>query len=190
MLADPEQKPLEFLKQDGIVRITLPNNKLDSMNTVLVVETEGLPEVHNLYPSEDDHGIINIPAKEISIVDNSFSFFDEDEGLVRMKDTKRAWLNGWFEVKTPGEYRIVISQSNADSCNNNSYWIRINGQKYTVPVENSNASGTIIDQEAGYIEFEDAGVFNFTIRPTDWYLQTTKIMVNLKNIKLIPENGD
>ena len=186
LLADPGQKPLEFSKQGGIVKVFLPKNIPDSINSILVVETEGLPEVQNLYPSEDNHGIINIPAKEISIVNNSFSFFDKDEGLVRMKDTKRAWLNGWFEVKTPGKYQIVISQLYADTSNNHSYWIRVNGQRYTVPVENSTASDAFIDQEAGIIEFADSGVFNFTIRPTNWYLQTDNTLVKIKDIRFIP----
>jgi alpha-L-fucosidase len=184
LLSDQNHNSLTYNRNNGVLRVQLPASAPDSINSVLVIETEGKPIVQNSYPAEDEDGIITIPADKINLVDRRFSSRQMEGKLVRLLSTRRAWLNGWFEVKTPGKYQIVITQSGTDTVNN-SYWIRINNKKYTVPVEAQNDSG-FSDRSAGLIEFAKAGVYNFTIRPTDWYLRTEKVLVDIKKIQFIP----
>lgn len=185
MLADPTQKQLEFSKEGNKIRISLPENKPDSINSIIVVETDDVADIQNFLPAEDKNGTINIPARKITIIEERFSSLNEDQSVLSINDTRRAWVNGSFEVNFPGKYDIYINNSKGDSCNNISYWIKINGKKIDVPIIASGSAEEFTNQMVGNVEFKNAGVYNYTIRPTDWYLETDNILTKIKNIQLV-----
>lgn len=185
MLADPTQKQLEFSKEGNKIRISLPENKPDSINSIIVVETDDVADIQNFLPAEDKNGTINIPARKITIIEKRFSSLNEDQSVLSINDTRRAWVNGSFEVNFPGKYDIYINNSKGDSCNNISYWIKINGKKIDVPIIASGSAEEFTNQMVGNVEFKNAGVYNYTIRPTDWYLETDNILTKIKNIQLV-----
>ncbi len=40
--------------------------------------------------------------------------------------------------------------------------------------------------DAGVVEFEEAGVYNLTLQPRDFWIQTDQVLVYLKSLRLEP----
>ncbi|UII78746.1 alpha-L-fucosidase [Flagellimonas sp. CMM7] len=187
LLADPTKTLLDFEEKKDCLTVVLPKNLPDSINSIVVIETQGKPEVKNFLPTEDDKGVITISSKEMNIIDNRFSSFTEHDSILKVYDTRRAWVNGSFEVASPGTFELFAHQTKSDTVQNTSYWIKINDNKLTVPVVDSLEKDKFIKQSIGKIKFDKAGIYNYTIRPTDWYWKTKQVFVKIKTLELIKD---
>lgn len=191
LLNDPKKAPLDFQVNNSVLNVNLPVECPDSVNTVLVIELDGVPEIQNSYPTNNQNDVINISADKISRVDKRFTSYNKDLNIVGIKDSRRAWVNGWYKVNKPGKYKLLIEQASTriDSGLNNSYWFRTNGIKKVVELKyNDNNEELFSNVDAGIIQFDNKGVYNFTIRPVLWNLNTKHTLVKIKNIKLVKLN--
>jgi alpha-L-fucosidase len=184
LLADGNR--LEVKREEGGVVVSLPREAPDKNSSILVVEIEGDPDVENSYRTNDADRSITIPAAEIVPVNERFGRFNDSTGVLAVLRTSRSLQNGQFHVAKPGRYKVVVEQA-ADAFQNEVYWVRINYQKLNIRVRDTGSLSRFVEVEAGVVEFEGAGVYNLTLQPRDYWIETDQVLVYLRSLRLVPE---
>jgi len=74
----------------------------------------------------------------------------------------------------------------ADAFEEEIYWVRINYQKVNVPVRDTGNQRKLTTVKTGIVEFDELGVYNFTLQPEQYWIQTDQLLVYLKSMRLKP----
>jgi alpha-L-fucosidase len=187
-LTDPQQQALTVQTSGSRVSIDLGTREFDAIDTVVVLEFAGELTVENLsLPRANNHGVIYIAANDINIVDGRFSAYNPNTQTLDVLNTRRSWQNGAYQIDQPGTYRLIIEQS-AVGKQGKRYFIRTHDKKFSHAIESSASTDTFQQVELGIVRFTEKGVYNFTLRPEQFFLDTQEPLFSIHSISLVPVN--
>lgn len=111
LLADPGRKPLALKQQNETVRITLPASAPDPRDSVLGLDTAGVPEVVTGILQQPD-GTTTLPATLANIHrSGAGSLRLDSRGVIEHWTDKNEWLDWQFQASTPGDYEVTLVTS-------------------------------------------------------------------------------
>ena len=168
LLSDKRQK-LSYKFEEGDLLIDVPAAVPDPVNTVIVVETKGKPEVISNMPSLKE-GKILLPADFADIHNPGYGTHAKFEGsgeksVITNWIDPRVFLEWTFNVTEPGIYNIKALVKADEPAK-----VSIGVRDKTVEAEIQETKGEFEDINLGEIEISDTGDLVFALRPVhdDW----------------------
>jgi alpha-L-fucosidase len=163
LLADKDQM-LSYKFEEGDLIIDVPANVPDPINTVIVVETRGKPEVSSNMPSLKD-GKITLPADFSDIHNPGYGTHAQlegsgDESLITNWIDPRVWLEWMFNTSEPGIYDLEALVRAAEPSR-----IIIEILEEEMEAEIPGTSGEISRIKLGEIEITESGDLVLELHP-------------------------
>lgn len=185
LLSDPEKKPLAVERKSGdTVVITVPEAAPDKIDSVIVLEIEGEPNVVAMPIRADGDGRIVLLAGDAEIAGETARL--ESRGR---EENIGFWTDpadrvGWrFEVGRPGTYRVAIRVACATGSEGAEYTVKVGGRLLSGKVASTGGWDKFVDVSLGEFTFEQAGVYALTVVPKN---NPGGAVMNLARITLTP----
>ena len=182
LLTDKSTK-LSVTKSEKQTRITLPPEAPDNPVSVLILETDGPPEVEPQVVLQDEHGKIECNYLTAVTHGNAVTRFNRKGGFHISKwrgpEDSVKWV---AKIDKPGKFRVNITYAA------NREW---EGKKFEIAIGDSHIEKNVIhtgdwyeflELPVGYAELPEAGEYTLTIRPEKagdtylMYLQSLTLM--------------
>jgi alpha-L-fucosidase len=166
--------------------ISLPAKAPDTPASVVVIETEGLPEVVKKEVTQDEKGILELNYLTASTYGNAVTRFNRKGGfhISKWKEPQDSVV--WsVRIKKPGKFKLVITYAANEEWLDKPYLISVDNhviEKKVIP------TGGLFEYRffpIGYIEFPEEGVYSLTIRPDNI---DEDYLMYLLSLTLSPEN--
>ena len=172
--------------KDG-VRVQVPGNAVDPIDTVLVLEIEGEPKVvvpppRPLGPRTD--GVIELPATRASIVGETAHL--ESKGG---RDNIGFWTNPkdavrWeFEIRRPGTYAVEVDYACPAGTEGSRFIVAVGTEHVQGTVESTGSFEKFATKTLGEITLSPADRYTLTVQPTS---MPHGAVMNLAEIRLLP----
>lgn len=184
MLASGES--LSFKTGDGNLQIDIPVTAPDPVNTVIIADIDGEPDVASNMPVQAEDGSITLPVR-LGFIHNPgygehayLSDIERDAYLTNWVD-RRTRVEWMFKIDTAGEFKIMAEYA-SESPNKLSFESEKQTEIYDLVETGSMSDFQRI--EIGTIKIEDSGDQIITIRPAedDWTgLQLKNIILTLND---------
>ena len=166
------------------VRITLPVKAIDNPISVLILETEGLPEVepHQVLPGEN--GEYEFTYLTAITQGNAVTRFNRKGGFHISKwEGPEDYVEWIADIKKPGKFRLNISYSANMDWEGKAYEIYINNKQFEKTVIPTGGLFEFQEFPVGYIELPETGKISVKIRPK---LASDSYLMYLRSLTLIP----
>ena len=184
LLADPSKKTLSFKRIDPLdVRINVPANAPDSVNTVVVLETNGTMQTDSVRLLSANGVNNRLLAFDAELVGKGFGFGDGK--------TDKYYVNGWskkdqlikwnFRLIQPATYKVILKYL-ADNSDAGRYEIKIEGLVKT---------GEVLSSEKDEVKTINLG--EVSLQPGTHTLQITPIeitksgLMKILEVQLVPQ---
>ncbi len=183
LLGEPPGKALAFERagEDWIVR--LPAKAPDPVDSVVLLEIEGAPEVDNsIQPLPD--GTILLSAGDTTI-HGYRARYTKGRGMDAVtRWTRRSqWLSWKFRVKKPGSFRVKITYSCPKGREGTRFSLRVDGNILSRKVRSTGSSGKFLSFDLGRITLASPGVYQAEIRPVS---VPKGLVMNFRSLRLEP----
>ncbi len=187
LLVDDNSK-LKFTQTLNTLTIGVPPNPVDPVNTVIVLDIEGKPDVQPPVVEEDINNTFNLDFVTAITGGKTVKRFNRKGNFHVSKWTGPDDTITWhFTVADPGVFNVLITYAAQEEWQNNEYIVTVGEQQLTAQTE---PTGDWYDYKIfniGKIQFDQPGKYTLTIKPKagmDHYL------MYFKDIRLVRENGD
>ncbi|MEF8985269.1 MAG: alpha-L-fucosidase, partial [Bacteroidales bacterium] len=185
MLVDKEKK-LDVKRNDDQIRISLPSDPADEINSVAVLEIEGDPKVDPLIIKQEGNQPIQLECKNAITKGSAIKRYNRKGKYHISKWKKPEDLIQWHvDVEVPGSYNIFINYSARPE------W---EGQPYIVNAGENELESQVIGSEGWYeyntfkmgqIEFNEKGKHLVKIYPKE---ASDEHLMYFKSMELRPIN--
>ncbi|MBS3771878.1 MAG: alpha-L-fucosidase [Bacteroidales bacterium] len=185
MLVDKEKK-LDVKRNDDQIRISLPSDPADEINSVAVLEIEGDPNVDPLIIKQEGNQPIQLECKNAITKGSAIKRYNRKGKYHISKWKKPEDLIQWHvDVEVPGSYNIFINYSARPE------W---EGQPYIVNAGENELESQVIGSEGWYeyntfkmgqIEFNEKGKHLVKIYPKE---ASDEHLMYFKSMELRPIN--
>jgi alpha-L-fucosidase len=184
LLADKKTKLAVTRESNETVVINVPEKALDPIDTVVVLEIKGKPDiaVQGLKQSKD--GSVTLQAVDADIHGDTAQY-ESGNG----KDNIGYWTNAqdyvtWdFEVVAPGRFNVEITFACEQGIGGSEYSINIAEQQLSETVRETGSWTNFVSEKLGTIKIDKAGTNTLTVRPKN---MPRGAVMNLKSITLVP----
>lgn len=185
LLSDAEKKPLAVERRGAdSVAITLPETAPDRINSVVVLEIEGEPNVVAVPIRPQADGSIVLAAEDVEIAGQTARLEKRggEENIGHWTDP--ADRVGWqFEVEKAGAYRVEIRLACAPGSEGAEYAVKVGGQQLRGQVESTGGWDKFVNVSLGTLVFESPGRHALTVVPRS---NPGGAVMNLARITLSP----
>lgn len=188
-------RPLEFRKDDGLVSIRLPGGAMDELDTVVVLEINGEPEVDPPVVVQKGNSPVKLTAVTAVTTGKSIKYYNTlgDYHISRWDNPHDSvtWL---MRIDRPQGYQVWITYSAREK------W---QGRKYRVSVDSASLEATVLNTHAycgdtglpceagfqyrtyniGIVDLPIAGQYKLVINPVT---SAGHSLMYLKSIQLTP----
>jgi len=185
LLCDKDAKALEVTQAEGKISLAVPAEAPDKVDTVVVLEIEGDPDVDvsstAAIPQSPD-GTVALKAADAALHGESVQYESGDG-----KDNVGYWTNagdwvGWdFTITKPGEFTVEIAFACDDGSGDSEYTVGVGDQKLSDKIEATGSWTDFKSKELGKIKLDKAGRHTLEVRATS---KPNLAVMNLKSITL------
>jgi len=166
--------------------ISIPQTAPDAIDSVVVLEIEGKPEVEVTASSvqQMEDGKILLKAADATIHGDTAQY--ESGGG---KDNIGFWTNSndfveWnFKVSRPGGFSVTIAFACEQGTGGSEYTVAVAGKDLSGKVRETGDWTTFVTDELGVVEIPNAGQYTLTVKPRT---MPGYAVMNLKAITLVP----
>ena len=186
MLFRSKDKSLKIpVEQTGIsVQFTLPSKAVDHPLTVLVVETEGLPEVEPQSVLAGEKGSYDFTYLHAITHGNAVTRFNRKGGFHISKwEGPEDYVEWIADITKPGKFRLNIFYSANREWEGKAYEIFINSERFEKDVISTGDWFEFQEFPVGYIELPETGKISIKIRPKS---ASDSNLMYLRSLTLIP----
>jgi len=183
LLVDPQRKALSVTRQWEDVVVAVPKQAPDPINSVVVLEIEGKPEVVSRI-RQGANGWIVLKAVDATVVGRTARY--ESGGG---KDNIGFWTDindyvKWeFSLRQPGRFQVEIEYA----CNNDTagseYVVSVAGQQLHGKVRQTGGWTQFVKERLGTVRLGPVGRFVLSVRPIS---KPGYAVMNLRAIRLLP----
>jgi alpha-L-fucosidase len=178
------QQNLKTQTVDGDVKVYLPKEPLDAIDTVVVLTIEGKLQVDKLLPKQSNDGTMTFTAQiaDIQNVNGSNTQLETKDDIrnIGFWTHPKSRVNWLFQMDKPG--RFEVTGDIAVEAPKSSFTIIVDDQKLNVTVESTSGYDKFVKTKLGEITLTQAGEHQLEIKPIDKQWQP----INLRSIVLTP----
>jgi alpha-L-fucosidase len=185
MLVKPSEE-LSFNEQDGWL-IRLPKEAVDPVNSVLVVETEGEPDVDPMIVKQLKNEPVLLDYLSASTHGRAVKRFNRKGETGNFHISKMQgpddYIEWHAEVTTPGIYKVDITYAAIPGWENADYMVDSGKEKIKASVKST----------TGWYEYKTERIGEFTLKKTGKYVfriypghETDHYLMYFNSIKLVP----
>ncbi len=184
LLADKKTKLAVAREGDETVVINVPEKAIDTIDTVVVLEIKGKPDIAVQGLKQAKDGSVTLQAVDADIHGDTAQY-ESGNG----KDNIGYWTNAqdyvaWdFEVVAPGRFNVEITFACEQGIGGSEYSINIAEQQLSGTVRESGSWTNFVSEKLGTVKIDKAGTYTLTIRPKN---MPRGAVMNLKSITLVP----
>jgi len=183
LLADKSRK-LKVRQVENSTFVSLPPEAPDDPVSVLVLETEGPPEVSFPEVLQDNSGIIELNYMTAITSGNAMKRFNRKGGFHISKWTKPEDAAEWIiHIDKPGIFKVNIDYAANYESEGKSFEIKIGDSHIEKPVIYTGDWFEYHRFPAGYLELRESGKYTLTIRPKEI---GDSFLMHLRSITLSP----
>ncbi len=164
LLADPKQGKLKAsCEEDGVV-VSVPGIVVDPIDSVVVLEIAGEPEVEAQMVRQQEDGNVVLTASEAEVVGGQVRY-EQGGG----KDNIGYWSNNedfvkWtMKVTKPGKFTVDVTYANPDE--GGEYEVALGEQKLPGKVHATNNWVNFTTETIGSLQISQAGKYELTVKP-------------------------
>jgi len=175
---------LAFTRDPDVgIRVALPAEAPDPIDTVVVLEIEGEPEVVSTISQAAD-GTVTLAALDAT-VHGGTARYESGDG----KDNIGYWTDAkdfvsWeFQVKTPGAFAIEITFACEKGSAGSEVEVSIGGEKVRAKVRETGTWTTFVTETVGTVKISSAGAKTLAVTPLS---KPGLAVMNLKSVRLLP----
>jgi len=185
LLADKKQAGLAVSQDEEKIVISLPEKALDAIDTVVVLEIKGKPEVvpQGLLKQAKDGTVI---LKSLNATVHGDTARYESGGG---KDNIGFWTDPqdyvtWdFKVTTPGSFNVEITFACTPDSGGSEYSVSVAEQELSGTVRETGSWTDFVSEKLGTVKIGKAGVYTLAVKPKT---MPRGAVMNLKSITLVP----
>jgi alpha-L-fucosidase len=173
------------IKQEGnTVFVAVPERPPDEVNTVVVIEIEGTPNVEPVVVEQQKNGIVNLEYIEAITRGKTVKRFNRKGGFHISKWTNPEDTIIWhFNITKPGLFEMKITYSAIEEWQGREYIVSIGPILLTSRVENTGDWYEYKTFKIGTINLQDSGKYIIMIKPKS---SSKNYLMYFKSIQLIP----
>lgn len=190
LLSDAKKTQLSVSRSEDTVLITLPEQAPDPIDSVVVVEIEGEPEVINIPIQQSDDGTIRlrafdacINAEKVSGISSARYESGEGKDNIGYWTNPKDWVSWDFEVSQPGEFSIEISYACDKGFGGSEYIIAVGEQELSGKVEETGSWINFVIKNIGNVRLPEARKYTLSVKPQT---MPGEAVMNLKSVTLKP----
>ena len=167
---------------EGELVVSIPDEALDEIDTVIAVEIKGELKIDRVLPKQDGDGnVMLLPFS--AMIHNVFGSSAQVEEIDKVMNIG-FWTNGninvdWkFKVTRPGKFKVVADLAIAES--KTEFEVKLAGKTLACEAKSTGGYNSFKMMELGEVALDAAGEYTLVIDPKD---QAWKPM-NLRSVKL------
>lgn len=184
LLTDPAKTPLEVTASESGPKVKLPAQAPDKIASVVVLEIEGKAEAEWLPISQNDAGVVALPADEAVLHGKTFRVQGGGPGAnIGYWVDKNDWVSWPFQLNLPGKFDVEIVLACDPANTDSEYEIEVAGQKLSGKVENTGSWEKFVSRTLGTVSIDKAGRYTLSVKPTN---MPKGAVMNLQSITLKP----
>jgi alpha-L-fucosidase len=167
-------------QQDGTVRLHLTGDRPDPIDTVVVLELAGPPQVDTTIRANAE-GVVPLAAAEATVHGSTARY----EGLyddIGFWTVATDWVSWDFAVEQPGTYDVVLTYACANDTPGSEFEVSVGDQKVTGTIEATGGWGEMVTRELGAFTLA-AGKHTLAVKATK---MPGFAVMNLRSIVLRP----
>ncbi|MGD9519294.1 MAG: alpha-L-fucosidase [Armatimonadota bacterium] len=187
LLADPTAGRLKVSRVGEDLLVRLPGAPVDPIETIVVLEIAGAPQVIPFATEQADDGTLTVQARR-AIIHGSKAMYEESQE--RGLDNIGYWVDpsdwvSWFiKMDRPGLYDVDITYACPKGNGGSEYVIEIDGQKLSGTVEATGDGWSDFKTfRVGTLTVEKAGRQELAVRPVR---MPGYAVMNLRSVVLTP----
>jgi alpha-L-fucosidase len=181
-------KKLETSADQKGVTISLPEQPLDPVDTVVVLKVAGALDVEQVIPTQDANGQILLPIKLADIHNPGYG----EHAKIEIKDGKanignwtdaRVWVEWSFKVDRAGKFAVLAELAMA--AEQTAFEITIGSSKLEAKIEGISSDDQFKKVLLGQVELSKPGTYSLQIRP----IKEKWNPVKLRSMRLVEASG-
>ena len=185
LLADKKAGLAVSQESEENIVITLPEKALDPIDTVVVLEIKGEPDVapQGMLKQSKDGSVI-LKASDAT-VHGSTARYESGGG----KDNIGYWTNPqdyvtWeFKVNKPGSFTVEMTFACSPGNGGSEYSVSVAEQELNGTIRETGSWTDFVSEKLGTVKISKAGVYTLTVKPKT---MPRGAVMNLKSITLVP----
>lgn len=183
---------LPFSQSGNKILIKLPDSAPDSPISVIVLETNGFPDVFPQMVTQNGADEIEFNYMTAITSGKAMTRFNRKGGFHISKWTDPEDAVSWiFKVDKPGKFKVHVNYAANKEWEGKQYEISIGEYSIKRPVLFTGTGFEFRDFPAGYVELPEAGEYRLTIKPkdkSDTYLMYLRSLT-FKRVNAIKHEG-
>ncbi len=167
LLSDASRAALQTTATEDGVTVKVPAEAPNAIDSVVVLEIEGTPEIAPFLPTQSEDGEIALLAMDATIHGNTAKYemaYDRDNIGV-WKDPKD-WVSWEFKATQPGKFEVQVILSCDKESEGSDYTVSVADQNIAAKVADSGGWNTFRIRKIGQINLPEAGRYTLTVKPS------------------------
>jgi alpha-L-fucosidase len=178
-------KTLETTAGAEGVTVEVPAEALDPIDTVVVLEVRGEPQVERMLPKQEADGSMILPAPAADVHAPGSGAGPQVETIdgqpsLGFWTNARAWIGWAFQIDKPGRFDIVATL--ATPAASSKFVIAVGEQKLPAEASSTGSYQAFQTVKLGTAELKEKGTYELSIRPVRGQWQP----INLRCVVLRP----
>jgi len=184
LLADTKNKLAVSREDDGNVVISVPEKAPDPIDTVVVLEITGKPDVVPPGLGQAKEGTVTLRAADANVRGDT-ARYESGAG----KDNIGYWTDqqdyvAWdFRIDKPGRFNVEITYACEQGAGGSEYSVGIAGQELGGTIRETGSWTDFVSEKLGTVKIDKAGTCTLTVKPKT---MPKGAVMNLKSIALVP----
>ena len=183
-LLTAKEQPCQVTQADEQVTVAVPAQRPDPIDTIVVLEIEGAPNVAPVYIEPAKDGSITLKAVDATVHGDTAQY-EAGNG----KDNIGFWTNAadyvsWeFKIAKPGVFLIKLNYACAPGAAGSKYTVRLAENTVSGEVRPTGGWTNFTEEQLGAVELAAPGKYRLSVKP-----QSTPhgAVMNLKAVQLSP----
>ncbi len=183
LLADRGQSALKVGRSDLGLAVALPDAAPDPIDSVVVLEIEGDPQVDE-YISQSPDGTASLRAVDADVHGNT-ARYESGGGKdnIGYWTEKNDWVSWDVRVTKPGTFAVAITYACDRGSGGSTYRVNVAEQQLDGEIRETGSWTEFVTEDLGAIRLAEAGQYQFSVVPVT---KPRMAVMNLKAIELKP----
>lgn len=182
LLSDSQQHALAVTQAENEVLIVLPETAPDPVDTVVVLDIEGKPEIVPLAAKQSATGDIELEAAQVTIHGESPRYESGDgKDNIGFWTNPEDWLSWEMRVTRPGTFLVSVTYACESGQEGSEYVVSIGEQEINAKVSSTGQWNDFKTDEIGSLRIPSAGTCTLVVKPKS---MPGSAVMNLRGITL------
>ena len=182
-----KKRNLPINRVENSVFISLPEKPVDEVNTVVVMEIEGTPDVEPVIVEQNNDGVVSLECTEAATGGKTVKRFNRKGKFHISKWTEPEDTITWhIDIDKPGTFEVMITYAAGGEWQGREYTVSAGSELLTSKVENTGDWYEYKTFKIGAITLKDSGIYTLTIKPKssskDYLMYFKSIQLNTHSL--------